>query len=70
MNFFEHQGIYASADGEKYETLPLQRTADDMLETTITLANGALFVANNYPYGRGNLDRLIIETAGNENSGK
>ena len=69
MTYLEHQGVYVSGDGETYETLPLERTADDMLETSITLINGDLFVATNYPYGRLNLERLIIDTAGKENGG-
>jgi hypothetical protein len=62
--FLRNQGMYSNRGTERYEVLPLTEPEPGHLVATLPAAAGDTFVATRIPYGRDNLDRLLVDTRG------
>ena len=62
QKFILGQGLLISKDGETFTAVPVEKTGEDTLRTTLSPRSRDLRIATRYPYGRDALDQLLCDT--------
>lgn len=62
MKLYAHQGFYISTDGIHYEQVDFTKAGEMLMQAEVKPLNGSLFVATSIPYGRDQIDQLLIDT--------